>query len=456
MKNILPIAASCLLAGGAIGYIAGNSGSNSEKNESADAKSKAAASGSSRTSSVSGASGGGNSKERKPKTYEEVAATPGQTARLQALVDLYSGLDSDEFAGEAEKLDNLPFNERILSAYILFAAWAEVSPYEAFDHANSKMGRTGMFVKPTILQSWASTDPKAASRYYESNKSEFAMMGMMGGGRGGSSGAGTIAAEWAKQDPEGALAWAKTLEGRDQEQATVKALSQIATTDPERAAGLTLGLEGDSLSSANSSIASEWAKKDWNAAEDFVKGLPVDQQGDALGAAVRSLASENPTLAATKALEIPEGNARDEAVESVAEAMARENPADAAKWVVANGTEKAQKDAMRDVMGSWVNQDAAAAKTWAVEQPEGAVRDAAVSSYVMSDSKGNPQENIKLAETITDEGSRGWAIGMTTMRWMGEDSEAATEYIQSSDVIDDRMKDRILRRGEGGGRPPGR
>ena len=68
----------------------------------------------------------------------------------------------------------------------------------------------------------------------------------------------------------------------------------------------------------------------------------------------------------------------------------------------------------------------------------------------MSDSKGDPQENIQLAESISDEGSRGWAIGMTTMRWMGQDSEAATDYLQSSDAIDERMKERILNRGRGG------
>ena len=39
---------------------------------------------------------------------------------------------------------------------------------------------------------------------------------------------------------------------------------------------------------------------------------------------------------------------------------------------------------------------------------------------------------------------------MTTMRWMGQDSEAATDYLQSSDAIDERMKERILNRGRGG------
>lgn len=449
MKNILPIAASCLLAGGAIGYIAGNTSSGDDASAMADSKSPATSS-SSRTGSGSSSSGQG-SKANKPQTYQEVVAQPGQTARLQALVDLYSGLSSEEFATEAGKLGDLPMNERILSSYFLFAAWAEVSPYDAFDHAKT-MGMAGNFVRPTILQSWAATDPKGAAQYYESNKSEFSMAGVMGRGRGGSSGAGTIAEEWAKQDPEGALVWAKSLEGRDSEQATIKALSQIATTDPERAASLTVGLEGKALADANKTIAEEWAKSDWSQTESFINGLPADQQAEALGAAVRTLANSDPSLAATKALEIPAGEGREGAIESVAKSMARENPAEAAEWVVSNGGEQAQREAMRDIMGSWVNEDANAAKSWAVEQPEGAIRDAAVSNFVMSDSAGSPAENIALAETISDQGSRGWAIGMTTARWMGEDSAAATQYLETTNAIDQGMKDRIIRRSGGEGR----
>lgn len=450
MKSLLPIAASCLLAGGAIGYIFGNSGSETTVNEGEQDKKVSRLPASKRSvtnsGSSSGEAGGGS---KKPQTYEEVAATPGQTARLQALVDLYSGLSSEEFAIEVEKLNGLPMGERMMAGYILFGAWAEVSPYDALDHSRT-MGMAGGFVRPTILQSWASTDPKGAAAYFESNKSEFAMMGMMGRGRdGGSSGAATIAGEWAKQDPDGALAWAKSLDGSDSEQATAKVISQIASTDPERAAGLTMGLEGEALAKANSNIAGEWAKSDWGKTEAFINGLPADQQGDALGAAVRSLASEDPRLAGTKALEIPEGDARNQAVESVAESMARSNPAEAAKWIVENGNEVSQKEAMRDIMGNWVGQDANAAKNWAVAQPEGALRDAAVSSYVMNDSAGSPQENIQLAESISDEGSRGRAIGMTAIRWMGEDKEAATQYIQSSEIVDDRAKEWIL---GGGGR----
>ncbi|MEN8772655.1 MAG: hypothetical protein ABF379_12205 [Akkermansiaceae bacterium] len=450
MNSLLPIAASCLLAGGAIGYIVGDSGQDSSAAESVAEKEKSRAAGSSRAFGRSGSGSGSSSAKGsgsgKPSNYGEVSNVPGQTARVQALVDLYSNMTSEELKEEAKRLDGLPMGERFLAGSLLYAAWAEVSPYDAMDHANGQRGWASMMIKPGILQSWAASDPKGAADYYITNKSEFAGMGMMGRMGGGTGGA-TVAKEWAKQDPEGALTWAKGLEGRDGSDATARVLAQIAETDPERAASLTVGLEGDALASANENIAKEWAKKDWGEAESFINGLPADQRGDALGAAVRSLANENPTLAARKALEIPEGDSRDDAIESVAASLSREDPAKAAEWVVENGSEKAQRDSMRNVIGNWVDQDPTAAKEWAVGQPEGAVRDSAVSSFVMSDKNGSPQENIQLAETITDERSRGWSIGMTTMRWMGEDPEAASSYLETSEYIDEGMKKRILGRG---------
>lgn len=451
MKAVLPIAASCLLVGGGVGYLFGN--------QNVPEPTAPAASGDKGGSSLSSRSrtpvlgGAADPAASRPGSYEEVAALPGQTARLQALIELYSGLSNEEFASEAEKLDKLPFNERILAAYILFGSWAEVSPFDAIEHANSQMGQAGMFVRPTIIQSWSATDPKGAADYYEANKSQFAMMGMFGRGRGGmSSGAGTIAGEWAKQDPEGALAWAKSLEGREQSDAMAKTLAQIATTDPSKAAQLTSGLEGRALQDANTSIAREWASKDWAATEAWVNGLPADQQGDAMGSAIRSLASDDPQLAGSKALQLAEGDARDEAIESVAEAMARENPADAVSWVMKNGNEESQKESMRDVMGSWASTDPEAARSWVVGQPEGEVRDAAASSYVMNDHSGNGKDQIAIAESITDERTRGWSVGVATVRWMGQDKEAATEYIQTTDVISEDAKNRILQRGEVGGR----
>ncbi len=448
MKALFPIAASCLLGGGAVGYFLGN-----QKEAPAESVDKTTvSSGITRTKTVNtiaipkGPDGG------RASTYAEVTAAPGQMARLQGLIELYSGLSNEAYAEEADKLSELPFNERILGAYLLFAAWAEVDPLQAFDHANSKMGRTGMFVRPTILQSWAASDPGAAASYYESNKGEFAMMAMMGGRRGGGSAAGTIAAEWAKQDPEGALTWAKSLKGREKNQATSKIIAQIAASDPVKASEMLTGLGDDQSGRAYESVASQWATKDWAATENWVNSLPAGQRGDAMSAAVRSLATKNPTLAAGKALAIPEGEARDEAIESVAESMARDNPVEAVEWVMTNGSEEAQSEAIGDVVSSWVGKDRDAAREWVSSQPEGEVRDSAVSSYVMNDHTGSASEQVGLAESINDDHIRERTVGAAALRWMAQDREAATAYLESSEAISDWTRERVIRRADGGGR----
>ena len=453
MNSLIPIAAASLIIGGGIGYLFGNQDAGVPAPVVPDSQ-PSSTSLSNRTRVPASAQAVVESTE-KPRSYEEVAAMSGQTNRLQGLIDLYANLSNEEFAAEADKLNSLPFNERILAAYVLFGSWAETAPFDALEHASS-MGQAGMFVRPTILQGWASSDPKGAAEYYTANKSEFAMMGMFGGRGGmGGSGAATIAGEWAKQDPEGALAWAKSLDGRDSSDAVSKALSEIATTDPLKASQMTAGLEGSALAEANSSIASEWARKDWSATEAWVNGLPADQRGDALGAAVRSLADQDPALAGVKALSIPEGDARNQAVESVAQAMSRENPGDAVAWVMKNGNESSQQGAMREVMSTWAAQDPVEARAWVEDQPEGPVRDSAASTYVLSDNSGSGADQVALAESISDERSRGWTIGVATMRWMEQDKDAATSYIQSTEAISEDAKNRILERAEGGGGRPG-
>ncbi|MDB4295831.1 hypothetical protein N9908_06245 [Akkermansiaceae bacterium] len=441
MKNTVLVAIACLSGGGALGYFLG-SGNDAPVAEADQASSSRVSE--RRISSLS------SDRSEGPQSYEEIAATPGQMNRIQSLVDLYSNLKPGEYAEEADKLDSLPFSERILAAYLLFAAWAEVSPIDAMSHANSKMGFAGNFVKPTVLQSWAATDPSAAASYYQSNKGEFAMMGMMGrgrGGGGGDSGASVIAGEWAKQDPEGAMNWAKSLEGREATRATSGVLSELAKSDPAKAAEMVSEIDEGGRAGAYASIAGEWAKKDWASTEFWIGSLPSDQKDAALGSAIKSLAATDTALAAQKTLGIPEGDARTNAIEEVSGVMAKTDPSGAMDWVMLNGNEDAQRESVGDVMQSWVAEDAQAARTWIDGQAEGEVRDAAVGSYVFNNQSAAPQDNIALAETITDERTRDRAIGMTAYRWMNDDSAAATEYIQNSDAVSDRIKERVLNSG---------
>ena len=173
--------------------------------------------------------------------------------------------------------------------------------------------------------------------------------------------------------------------------------------------------------------------------------------------AIESLAATDPQGAAAKVASIPVGRDRDRAIEDVAESWARKDPAGAAAWVVQQQTEDPE-DAIRGVISSWTAQDSGAALAFIQQQPAGELRDEATTTYIWSNRGASPQETIQLAESISDEGSRSRTIGMTAMRWMQEDKEAATAYIQQSTALSDEAKQRIIEsegRGWGGRGGPG-
>lgn len=437
-----PVAA--LVIGGAAGFIAGKNtapeGAGEEVNQ--EARSVRRASGSS-----SSYGSGSASRSGRVKSIQEAMALPGQNSRLQAMMDYYAGLDPSQFEEEAAKLDDLPWSERIMVGYLLFARWGEEDPTAAMAYTKT-MGFAGMFVTGTVMQSWAAKFPQDAAQYYTDNPGEFRMSGMMGGrggrGRGGASTAALIATEWARQDSAGALSWASTLEGRDQRDATRSVFSQMAKDDPAEAAGMLSSLtDPEAKSDAQRSVAREWGKKDWGEAQAWISGLPADEQAGATAQALRGLADSDPAAAASHLGSIPEGGERNNAMESIAREWGKEDPAAAAAWVMESGTQEAQQESIGRVVSSWVQQDAASALSFVNEQPEGPVRDNAAASYVMANQSGDVQENLKLAETIEDERTRSRTIGMTAAGWMRQDPEAAKSYIENTESLSAESKERI-------------
>jgi hypothetical protein len=406
---------------------------------------------------VGPAAGGGTAALRSTRArgFDEIRREPGQMNRLEALIEYVSGLDPSRFEAEADKLEDLPWQERMMSAFLLFARWGEVDPLAAMDYS-SKMGFAGMFAKPAILQSWAGVDPENAAKYYQEHPRDFTMMGMGGRGPGGGqSGAGVIAAEWARQDADGALTWAQSLEGRDRSSAISAVVRELAATDPKAAAAKLAAIGGEDLGRSYSAIARQWGAKDWGEAQAWVKTLPADEQGDALSAAIEGLARQDPKKAAQQIMAMQADQVDGDAVEAVAQQMVRENPAEAAKWLAGLG-DRETDGAMREVMVSWSATDPAGALAFIKEQPAGELRDQATATYVWTNRDGDPQQSIALAETIGDEGSRTRAVSAAAMRWMQDDESAAKTYIQNSPALADDVKQRLLS-GEGGrglGGPP--
>lgn len=452
MKNTAIIGVAALLAGAAGGYIAGKAGA---PDDTKVADHRAESLNTSKTSRSSSPSESLSSKGQ--RDVKSLLSEPGQLSRMQSLMDLYNGMGADQLKAEADKLEQLNGSERLMASFLLFGRWGEVDPQGALAFANSA-GWGGAFARPTILQSWASSDPAGAAKYFSEHPNEFRGGfggGPGGGGFGGNDGASVIAAEWAKMDPKAALEWAKGLNGRDKAGALNSVIGQMASKNPAEAATIAASLDADDQPRAFGEIAGKWAATDFVAAEAWIATLPEESRDRAMAQALEAYANVNPAAAAGKVANMPAGNERDRAVSSVATPWARQDPAAAAAWVSQQQTENID-DAIRPVIATWAGKDSAGALAFIQSQPQGELRDEATSTYIWSNRTADPQTSIQLAESISDEGARNRSIGMSVMRWMEQDREAATAYVQSSTTLSDDAKQRLIegrggRGGQGGG-----
>lgn len=452
MKNPWIIPVATLVVGAAGGYISGKGtspGTTAPGIEESNSRNRTSSRGETASSSEA-------TKKNHGASTEQIARMPGNSSRIQALLEFYQGLSASQLADEAGKLDALPMNERIMASILLFGRWAEVDAGAAMAFSNT-MGMAGGFVRPTILQSWSSVDPAGAAKYYAANPREFAMMGMMGGRGpgGGQDGASIIASEWARQDPSAAMAWAASLT-TDKGSAMTSVISEIAKTDPRKAADMIKQMDAGDQANAYRSVAAQYGALDFAEAQSWVRTLPADDQAAALASAIGGLANSDPAAAAKQALLMPDGDAKDRLVGNVVSALARTDPQAAAEFVSKQESENAQRDGMRNLMPTWANENPAAALKYAQSLPEGTVRDSALTSYVFGNNKSPSKEIMATAEGISDEGDRNRAVSIAAMKWMREDKTAATAYIESSDMSDDQ-KQRLIegRGGMFGGGPPG-
>jgi hypothetical protein len=458
MKNTWLFPVATLVVGAVGGFISG-------KNTSASAEAASSSDDIRQTRSAmrADATAGTSTAKRTSRRAdpEQIRKLPGNSTRIQALMDYYAGLSPDQFEDEACKLENMPMNERIMASILLFGQWAEVDPTSAMAFSNT-MGFTGMFVRPTILNSWASVDPANAAKYYTANSREFAMMGMMGGGRGpmggmgGMGGASIIASEWARQDPAAALTWAGTLT-TEKSQAISAVLGEVAKSDPQKATEMLRGINDADLGDAYRSVAASYGSKNFNEAQSWIRTLPADQQAAALAAAIGGLSQNDPAAAAYQLAAMPDGNAKNQAATRVIGDWARVDPVAAANLLKSQTDENAQRDGMRQLMPTWVAKDPDAALQFANSYQAGPVRDSALQSYVWSNQSAPPSQLARVAETISDERDRSRTVGVAAARWMRESPDEAKSFIQQTDSLSDGAKERILEGGPmwGGGRGRG-
>lgn len=142
--------------------------------------------------------------------------------------------------------------------------------------------------------------------------------------------------DWARKDPEAALAWAQLQPGTDpiREEALTDACFQIAQTDPKRAVMLAghFKLNRDSVLQP---LAQQWAAQDLPAACAWVAEQPDDDQRNALATGVTFIWSQTEPASAVQYVlnQMTPGSSQDAAVLMVLHQWATKDPAGATAWV---------------------------------------------------------------------------------------------------------------------------
>lgn len=188
----------------------------------------------------------------------------------------------------------------------------------------------------------ASTNPEKAALLAQTNlEGRSQMFALM-----------SVAKQWARTDPEGALAWASSLDPSDRESSRLagETARRVAETDPQLVAGYLDKITDEQTRLwTTSQVAEKWSEKD-------------------------------PKAAASWAVNLKEANAQSRAVHTVAREWAQIDYQAAAAWAKGLGDEKLSLAAARGVAREWGENDPQAAMQYASSIAAGDSRNAVLQS----------------------------------------------------------------------------
>ena len=252
---------------------------------------------------------------------------------------------------------------------------------------------------------------------------------------------------WARENPaDAAAAAAQIPPGRALSRAASQIASEWAQTgarDQVMAWAQQLP-EGEARNNALESLFSNWSSRDPQQALSALGALSAADRP----AAVRSLAEgwsrKNPEAVVQWAGTLPEANERNDVMRSALSQWAESSPELAAAYVQRLSGDQGGA-AMQAVVDRWASKDAQAAGDWLSRQPASAAKDSAISSLTRRVASEDPAAAIGWAGTIADPKARDRQIEQLARDWMRQDATAARQWISTSQLPQD-VRERLIKR----------
>lgn len=373
-----------------------------------------------------------------------ILSAPGPLDRFQGIFAHIQSLPADQIESEIlsvrEQLQAGNFDpDRMFAMHLLMTRFGLEQPERAVTWLNGQDMLTRGFGTATVLASMASKDPKLAAKFFDDPDNPILKMP-----RVGSFAALGVAREWARSDPSGAMAWAKSLPEESRAGAYTGLIGGQMGEDPMAATRTAAELPpGEERERLQGHIAENWGTKDPQAALAWANSLEGEEKTEATKRAMNGWANKDPKAAAAHLATLSDAE-RDQYSGSVASRWANRNPAEAAAWVGSQPEGEGRKEAMGSVMGTWAEAEPDKASAWLVAQPAGPSKDAGIVTLANSQVKSDPEAALTWAATIEDPTTRSLQLKANVRQWARRDAAGATQWVSNAPGLTPEERTELL------------
>ena len=352
-----------------------------------------------------------------------IFANPDPAERLRLLHDYSLQLSTNQISEALELLRSKTpewDSESKILTHLLLTRWAKADPEAAFsslDTANFSLERGHSL---SILSALAALDPKRTANWLTSPTNTRAYYPIVGHVL-----SGTIAKEWARQDPRAALEWAQTLADQQQAGAYSGVLGTIAATDPQEAATLALGLKGgEARDDIFAEIAQSWARHSPVKALAWTSTLTPGVRGHATSRALESWSKTHPE----KAAQYLDENPNPDYLKIIANQWSKRDPEATANWIALKTESSQRNSALADTLWHWTTQTPKAATAWIEALPVGNSRDQAIAGLAFAAVEFDPRSALEWSLKISTPSLRNDLSRHTFKVWSHSDPQIAQQW----------------------------
>lgn len=373
-----------------------------------------------------------------PRSLSEILTIPNPLERYEAALAFVNNLRADEIEGYLKELragsdkgkGKMMSPETNFLRNLLLAKWTQEDPDAALANLSPAGGKQAYSDAGTVLGTLAAMDPARAAAWLSDSDNPILRQPWMSDLLTQS-----VAEQWARQDPDAALAWAANLDPDQRAGAYSGIISNILASDPQRAATLAMNLDAADRPKLLGEIAEAWARRDPAEAVAWANSLTGGDREDSLQEAVGGWATTDPSKAAAYVDQLP-AEERPGYVLDVARNWAEQAPADAAAWLGNQPEGDGRAAAMGSLMWHWTTADPEAAATWLGEQPAGPSYDNGVTGLAKAATHAydDPSTAVNWASTIENQDLRNRMTQHTLGAWRRQNEGAAQAWANENGV----------------------